>query len=51
MRKIDKLNFSFWSAANVKDGETPYLSLMERQRVKVWLKKCYAAFDQLWSQF
>jgi hypothetical protein len=51
MRKIDKLNFSFWSAINVKEGETPYLTLMERQRVNVWLKKCYATFDELWSQF
>lgn len=39
IRKIDRLNFSFWAAANntnVRIGEC--LSFMERQRVKTWLK-------------
>ena len=49
MHKVDKLNFSFWAAANLKDTETPKLGLMERQRVKVWLKKSYGAFDDVFS--
>ncbi|CAA6814135.1 MAG: Unknown protein [uncultured Thiotrichaceae bacterium] len=43
MRKIDELNFSFWGAEHLKDTK-PHLSLMERQRTKVWLKKAYALF-------
>lgn len=46
MRKIDKLNFSFWAASNIKEGED-HLSLMQRQRTKVWMKKAYAAFDEI----
>jgi len=49
MHKVDKLNFSFWAAANLKDTETPKLGLMERQRVKVWLKKSYSAFDEVFG--
>ncbi|RAU18019.1 mobilization protein MobD [Nitrincola tibetensis] len=42
MRKIEHSSFSFWGAANIKEGEN-HLGIMERQRVKVWLKKAYAA--------
>lgn len=45
IRKIDKHNLSFWAAANQKDGAAAHLTMMERQRTKVWLKKCYSAFD------
>ena len=48
MRKIDELNFSFWGAEHIKDAK-PHLSLMERQRTKVWLKKAYALFDETLS--
>lgn len=47
MHKIDKLNFSFWGAANIKDSGEKHLSLMERQRSKVWLRKAYALFDSV----
>ena len=46
MRKIDQHNASFWKASN--DRETPdALGLLERQRVKTWLKNCYGVFDRL----
>jgi hypothetical protein len=36
MSKIDWFGLSFWAAANLTDGEC--LSLLERQRVKMWRK-------------
>jgi hypothetical protein len=46
MRKIDQHNTSFWKAVN--DRESQYsLGILERQRVKTWLKNCYQVFDQL----
>jgi hypothetical protein len=46
MRKIDRQNASFWSALNHPTG-TDALGLLERQRVKNWLKKTYETFDTL----
>jgi len=46
MRKIDRQNASFWAAIHNKEGDDS-LGLLERQRVKTWLKKNYAAFDSL----
>jgi hypothetical protein len=46
MRKIDRQNASFWSALNNRSGEDS-LGLLERQRVKNWLKKTYDTFDTL----
>lgn len=46
MHKIDKLDFSFWAAANAKDKEFDHLSIMERQRTRVWLKKSYAMIEE-----
>ena len=46
MRKIDQHNTSFWKAVN--DRESPdALGMLERQRVKTWLKNSYAVFDHL----
>lgn len=46
MRKIDQHNTSFWKAVN--DRESPHsLGILERQRVKTWLKNCYQVFDQI----
>ena len=46
MRKIDRQNASFWAAIhNRSDDEA--LGLLERQRVKNWLKKTYESFDAL----
>jgi len=47
MRKIDKLSFSFWAAVNARDSASACLSLMERQRAKVWQRKAYAAIEQV----
>jgi hypothetical protein len=46
MRKIDRQNASFWAAINTKSAEDT-LGLLERSRVKSWLKSAYAAFDTL----
>lgn len=46
MRKIDRQNTSFWAAVNVREGKDA-LGLLERQRVKTWLKSVYATFDTL----
>lgn len=46
MRKIDRQNASFWSALNNRSGDDT-LGLLERQRVKNWLKKTYDTFDTL----
>ena len=46
MRKIDQHNTSFWKAIN--DRESPdALGILERQRVKTWLKNCYEIFEKL----
>jgi hypothetical protein len=42
MSKIDASSSSFWTAANKSEGDTSGLRLLERQRVKVWLKNAYA---------
>jgi hypothetical protein len=46
MRKIDRQNASFWAAINTSNGPDA-LGLLERQRVKTWLKKTYETFDTL----
>lgn len=44
MRKVDHANLSFWAAGNNKEAG---LGLMERQRVKVWMRKGYEQFDSI----
>ena len=46
MRKIDSQNASFWAAINNRQGPEA-LGLLERQRVKAWLKNTYAAFESI----
>jgi hypothetical protein len=46
MRKIDRQNASFWAAMNTRTGPDA-LGMLERQRVKTWLKATYAALDRL----
>nr|WP_315430432.1 mobilization protein [uncultured Albidiferax sp.] len=46
MRKIDRQNASFWSAVHER-SETDGLGMLERQRVKTWLRKAYSALDTL----
>ncbi len=45
MRNIDHLDKSFWAAGNV-NGEGA-LGLVERHRVKVWIRSAYAEFEKL----
>ncbi|MBN8526877.1 MAG: mobilization protein [Planctomycetes bacterium] len=44
MRKIDRFDTSFWAAINRTDGEAA-LGLLERQRVKMWLRKAYQEIE------
>ncbi len=46
MRKIDRQNVSFWAAINSR-SEVDGLGMLERQRVKNWLKKSYETLDSL----
>jgi hypothetical protein len=46
MLKIDRHSASFWAAVNNRSGPD-VLGMLERQRVKIWLKATYAAFDTL----
>ena len=43
--KIDGSSSSFWSAQNNKEKATTGLGLLERQRVKVWLRNAYAELE------
>ena len=44
MMKIDASSVSFWAVANKSDADTSGLRLLERQRVKVWLRN---SFDEI----
>ena len=44
MSKIDRQNASFWAALNDRSGPDA-LGLLERQRVKMWLRKTYDTLD------
>ncbi len=46
MRKIDRQNASFWSAVHTTSGPDS-LGMLERQRVKTWLRGTYATLDGL----
>jgi len=46
MYKIDKSGLSFWAAANITQAEAS-LRPLERERVKLWMDRCYAQFDAL----
>ena len=46
MRKIDRQNASFWAALQSREGADA-LGMLERQRVKTWLKTTYDMLDSL----
>jgi hypothetical protein len=46
MYAIDRYGASFWAAIHRSDGEHA-LRPLERQRVKLWLERCYAGIDGL----
>lgn len=41
MRKIDQQNTSFWAACNNRHAGVDALGMLERQRVKTWLRNTY----------
>jgi hypothetical protein len=45
MHKIDASNSSFWAAGQAADKAVTGLGLMDRQRLKVWLRDAYAGID------
>ena len=45
INKIDATNSSFWAAKNTAGLENAGLGLMDRQRVKMWLREVYREFD------
>lgn len=45
MGKIDRNGYSFWAAQNRDDANPDALSLLERQRVKVWLNHAYKELE------
>ena len=47
MRQVDHSNSSFWAAINASENGTQLLGLLDRQRVKVWLRRVYAELDTL----
>lgn len=46
MYRIDRYGLSFWAAIHRTDGEG-ILKPLDRQRVKLWLERCYAQLDTL----
>ncbi len=47
IRKIDASSTSFWAAKNKSEAEAKGLGLLERQRVKLWLRHAYAQIDSV----
>lgn len=48
MRKIDAYDKSFWAAIhNTNPEEAPCLSLMQRERAKVFIRQAHSAFRQI----
>jgi hypothetical protein len=45
IQKIDATSSSFWAAKNSADKESTGLGLMDRQRVKMWLRGAYQEID------
>ena len=46
MTKIDGTSSSFWSAQNNKEKVATGLGLLERQRVKIWLRNTYSQLEE-----
>ena len=45
IQKIDASSSSFWAAQSVADKDSTGLGLMDRQRVKMWLRGAYQEID------
>ena len=51
MKKIDRVDASFWGAANNNDLASDVFTRMDRQRIKVWLQACNAQLDRMGTMF
>lgn len=47
MRQVDHSNSSFWAAIHASEDGVQLLGILDRQRVKVWLRKIYSELDSL----
>ena len=47
IQKIDATSSSFWAAKNSGDKENTGLGMMDRQRVKMWLRSAYSEIDNV----
>jgi len=47
MTKIDAGSTNFWAAKNKSENDAKGLGLLERQRVKVWLRNAYEEIDKI----
>ena len=47
MRQVDHTNSSFWAAIHAGEDGRQLLGILDRQRVKIWLRKIYAELDTL----
>lgn len=47
INKIDATNSSFWTAKHGTDGSNGHLGLMDRQRLKMWLREVYREIDSV----
>jgi hypothetical protein len=47
INKVDAASSSFWNAKTSRDGEPNVLGLMDRQRVKMWLRDTYRELDDV----
>jgi hypothetical protein len=47
MIKIDASSASFWAVANKGEGDTSGLGMLERQRVKLWLKSAFSEIGKI----
>ena len=45
INKIDATSSSFWAAQNAADRESTGLGLLDRQRVKTWMREAYLQLD------
>ena len=45
INKIDATNSSFWAAKTPGSADNAGLGLMDRQRVKMWLRDVYREFE------
>ena len=47
MKKLDRLNLSFWAAVHNREAGADVLNVTDRQRVKVWLQSTYDQLDKV----